>query len=143
MRRLLGIWITTRERRLTHGYDLAWSFCALAFLAGALVHPYLENHLCLHCTFKELTGIPCMTCGSTRCLVHFAHLNFADALGCNPLAFGLCVFSVFVLCYTLAVRLAGMPRLTLAATPRGWRTFRALLVALPLANWAYLVTAGI
>src|SRR5262245_12352256 len=38
------------------------------------------------CMFKTITGIPCMTCGSTRALGRLAVLDFMGGLRINPLA---------------------------------------------------------
>ena len=37
------------------------------------------------CVFKLVTGMPCLTCGTTRAMACFAHLDVEGALGMNPL----------------------------------------------------------
>ena len=36
------------------------------------------------CTFYEITGIPCPSCGMTTSFSHFVHGNLAGSLGANP-----------------------------------------------------------
>src|SRR5688572_19448226 len=54
---------------------------------GILVHwLHLDRLPVVFCFFKAATGIPCMTCGSTRALARLASLDLAGALRVNPLA---------------------------------------------------------
>jgi hypothetical protein len=145
VRRVLGIWLTTRDPRLTRGYDLVWTALFLATAAGAAVYPWVRDRIQFTCHFKALTGIPCAGCGSTRCLSCFVRLQWGEAFLLNPLAFSFCAVSLGVVAYTAAVRLGmgRIPRVTLAATERGWWEIRGLLAGLFAANWIYLILAGV
>ena len=43
------------------------------------------------CVFHELTGLPCVTCGMTRCGIQFFHGHFLAALKWDPLVFAAAV----------------------------------------------------
>jgi hypothetical protein len=48
------------------------------------------------CIFKEVTHIPCPSCGSTRSAISLLHGNIADALYWNPIGFLLGIIWVIV-----------------------------------------------
>src|SRR5262249_1942185 len=54
-----------------------------------------------HCLFHELTSLPCITCGMTRCAIQFFHGHFLAALQWNPFVFavlcGVIAFDVYAL----------------------------------------------
>jgi len=67
-------------------HELVWLCVTLvalsmsaAWLALGLAWP--------RCVFHELTGLPCVTCGMTRCAIQFFHGHFLAALKWNPLVF--------------------------------------------------------
>jgi hypothetical protein len=63
------------------------------------------------CMFHEITGLPCVTCGMTRCGIQFFHGHFLGALKWNPLVFtALCGLTAFDL-YALATLATRGPRL--------------------------------
>ena len=94
------------------------------------------------CFFKATTGIPCMTCGTTLAVARLATLDLAGALQVNPLA-----TSVFIgLGAYAVVDLALLIRGRRLAVSIGSGYLRWLLVlgaVLVLANWAYLIWAGV
>ena len=63
------------------------------------------------CVFHDLTKLPCVTCGMTRCGIQFFHGHFLAALQLNPFVFvvfcGVIAFDV----YALAALIARTPRL--------------------------------
>ena len=93
-----------------------------------------------HCTFHDLTGLPCLTCGATRAAIQFFHGNFVRALEWNPLAFaGLCAVSVFNI-YAACVLVTRAPRLRIARLKSSEKNLvRALLISALLLNWCYLL----
>jgi Protein of unknown function (DUF2752) len=94
------------------------------------------------CAFHALTGLPCVTCGSTRAAWQFLHGHFAASFHFNPLAFlAYCGIVVFDL-YAATVLLARAPRFRLRNFSRAERTVvRVVVVALLAANWVYLLVA--
>src|ERR1700746_86780 len=64
--------------------------------------------------FHELTGLPCVTCGMTRCAIQFFHGHFLAALKWNPLVFtALCGVMAFDL-YAFTTLTTRAPRLRVA-----------------------------
>ncbi len=93
------------------------------------------------CTFKTLVGIPCPTCGITRTTLALTNLDFAAALRVNPLV------TVLLMAFVAGGLIAGL--LAIAGRPLREPRWdlrpgeRLGLVAVLVANWAYLVSRGI
>ncbi|MEQ2007370.1 MAG: DUF2752 domain-containing protein [Limisphaerales bacterium] len=90
------------------------------------------------CLLREMTGVPCPFCGSTRAFGALASLDFAQALRWNPLvSAGACVMFVLLLVALARGRGgAGLPERVgsaFASAPRRW-----LLAAALALNWLYL-----
>jgi Protein of unknown function (DUF2752) len=92
------------------------------------------------CAFHEITGLPCITCGMTRCGIQFFHGHFLAALKWNPLVFtALCALTAFDL-YAVATLAAHGPRLRICFDTQMAKTFVRVAVILALAlNWIYLL----
>jgi len=93
------------------------------------------------CIFKAVTGIPCMTCGTTRALARLARLDLAGALAMNPLA---TLGTLAVLPWGAAdlLLLSRGRALSLELSPAAARVVRIAAVVAVLANWAWLIAAG-
>jgi Protein of unknown function (DUF2752) len=104
---------------------------AAAWLAIGLPWP--------RCVFHELTGLPCVTCGMTRCAIQFFHGHFLAALKWNPLVFtALCGVMAFDL-YAFATVTMRAPRLRVSFVTQRAKTFVRVFVILAFAlNWFYL-----
>ena len=94
------------------------------------------------CVFRRLTGLPCPTCGVTRSALHFLKGDLHAACAEHPLAAalmsGTALYALFATASLLLVRRLPVPR----AAPRVWFWAGAVLLALLLLNWAYLVARG-
>jgi hypothetical protein len=93
------------------------------------------------CFFKATTGLPCLTCGGTRALVHLARLDVAGALAMNPLV-ALALMALVPWAIADAVLALRGRSLVLEVGPRlkqvlMWSAFPVLI-----ANWTYLIAAG-
>jgi hypothetical protein len=131
------------RRRLTPGesdHELIWlslSVCsfACAFLWLGLGLPWPT------CVFHGLTGLPCVTCGLTRCTIAFLHGKFVTAWLWNPFVFViLCGVILFDL-YALTILLTRAPRLRITQISSAEKVFtRLLVVTLLAANWIYLLS---
>jgi len=126
--------VATAERRLG---DLGLIWGAVA-IAAALLTPVATRFApdLPGCVFRELTGLPCPTCGSTHAALALARLDLPGAIAVNPLAtLGALVF-FFGGASAAAAALAGRP----VPEPRltGWVPRFAALLAIA-GNWAWLL----
>lgn len=131
-----------RVCRLSPGeidHELVWLSVSLLSLGMAAV--WLTMGLPWpRCAFHEMTGLPCITCGMTRCGMQFFHAHFLTALKWNPLVFvflcGLAAYDLYALS-TLAMRTR---RLRISFYTQAARTFARTAVTMALMlNWAYLL----
>ena len=92
------------------------------------------------CGFHDITGLPCMTCGMTRCGIQFFHGHFLAALKWNPLVFAaLCGLTVFDL-YAFATLATHGPRLRISLYTQTAKTFvRIGVISALVLNWIYLL----
>jgi len=91
------------------------------------------------CTFKGLTGIPCPTCGATRCLVHLSHGGVVAAIALNPLVAVSFIAAILHLLYSLVMLAADAPRVQVTLTEHEKNTVRGAVLGLVLINWTYLI----
>src|SRR5262245_41753432 len=77
----------TRLAPLWAGAGLA----ALVVIARLALHAHLPLP---QCWLRQLTGIPCPSCGCTRSLAAWATLDLEQAFRFNPLFFLLCVAAI-------------------------------------------------
>src|SRR5438034_8776896 len=92
------------------------------------------------CVFHDLTVLPCVTCGMTRCAIQFFHGHFLAAWKWNPLVFAaLCSLSIFNT-YAVAVVVAHAPRLRISFSTSGKKkSARTIVIAMLALNWFYLL----
>ena len=130
-------WSRLRPGEIDH--EALW----LAVSVGAFGGAWLWLDLALptpECPFHHLTGLPCPTCGVTRCLHYAFHHDWRAAAGINPLAF--LGFGAVVLydLYAASVLLFRRPRLRFeTVSARLGRIIRYSTIAAILGNWAWLV----
>jgi Protein of unknown function (DUF2752) len=131
-----------RLRHLAPGeidHELIWLSVSLVSLGLAAV--WLTVGLPWpRCAFHEITGLPCATCGMTRCGIQFFHGHFLAALKWNPLvcAFlcGVTVYNLYAFT-TLAMR---TPRLRICFDRPGAKTVaRMSVISALVLNWTYLL----
>ena len=120
-------------------YELIWLCVSMVSLGGAIIWFGLGLPW-PRCTFHDLTGRPCLTCGMTRSAIQFFHGNFLAALQWNPLIFaGLCFISAFNV-YAAIVLVAGARRIRLAfASQREKKIRRSYPFPVLGLNWIYLL----
>ena len=92
------------------------------------------------CAFHELTGLPCLTCGMTRCGIEFFHGHFLAALKWNPLVFAfMCGVIAFDL-YAFGALAMRWPRLRIVFRQAEKKYARGVVVAALVLNWFYLLS---
>ena len=129
-------------RRLAPGeldHELIW-FCASVLSLGFAAAWLTVGLPWPRCAFHNLTSLPCVTCGMTRCGIQFFHGNFLAALKWNPLVFtALCGVVAFDV-YAFATLVTRAPRLRVhISTQRAKTFFRILVVSVLALNWIYLL----
>ncbi len=92
------------------------------------------------CWVRQLTGLPCPTCGATRCALSLAHGDWIGACRHNPLIFVCYGITLLINLYAAAVLLFRLPRLRLAKLPSAIkRALSAMMIIALTANWIYLL----
>ena len=130
------------KRRL---YLLLGISCAVGYSWFFVVRHLLATQRSLTvCLFKQVSGVPCPSCGSSRAAVLVSGGDFARALAVNPLGFvvagALAVIPVWLIAdwitrgdslYRAYVKFEQTVRIKWLAT---------LLIVLLLANWIWNIT---
>ena len=113
------------------------ALAAVLLAAGAQLS--VRWHLPLpQCLWRKLIGLPCPTCGCTRSLLAWSHLDLATAFRFNPL------FSALVVGLFLWLLVWSLEHVSGRVWIQRWRDRGArwplgkLFVALAVANWLYL-----
>jgi hypothetical protein len=94
-----------------------------------------------HCWVRHTFGVPCPTCGSTRCALALAHGDVRSALLLNPMMFA--IYFAVGCCdlYAVGALWFGVPRLRLASLPtKVKQIFGLLIIIVATGNWIYLLT---
>lgn len=95
------------------------------------------------CHFREWTGVPCPTCGSSRMIEALLSGDAFEALRWNPLALlTLGLLASWAVTSTLR-HLCGLPRLHPVLESWERTALRLSAVALLVAGWAYLIWRGV
>jgi hypothetical protein len=131
--------VTRQLQRGEIDYELVWLGASLVSL-GMAVGWFALGLPWPRCAFHELTSLPCVTCGMTRCGIQFFHGHFLASLKWNPLVFtALCGLVAFDL-YALFVLVTRAPRLRIHFSTATAKTFvRMSAVAAIALNWTYLL----
>jgi len=122
---------------------VAWLFAGIGLLAFGAARWFPFGGLPTLCSFKVVSGKPCMACGMTRSWVHMAHGRLEEALIQNPLGSVLFVLTVFAVVYLGGRQLGLVPALRLQVGRAGAWTMRGIAVFVVLVNWAYVWITGV
>ena len=120
-------------------HELIWFAVSLGSLAFATAW-FALGLPWPRCAFHDLTGLPCATCGMTRCAIQFFHGHFLAALQWNPLVFTtLCSILAFDV-YAIAAVTMRAPRWRIYFSTTRAKTFARVSVVFALVlNWVYLL----
>ena len=120
-------------------HELAWLGISVGTFAGAAVWMALGLPW-PRCLFRALTGLPCLSCGLTRCTISLFQGNLSTAWQWNPLAFvAVCALIVFDL-YAVIVIAGRTARLRIVKwTAREKRVVQIVIISLVALNWIYLL----
>ena len=110
----------------------------IAAVVGVL---HLDRLPVAFCAFKAVTGLPCMSCGTTRAFARLYSLDLPGAVTMNPLSAAVALALVPWGISDLALLPKGRA-LALEVSPRLAPFVRVTAVTLVFANWAYLIVAG-
>lgn len=95
------------------------------------------------CRFKEWTGVPCPTCGSTRMVEALLSGDVLGAAAWNPLVFfGLAAVAIWT-ALSVARLASGRFGRRLVLSSRERLTLRVLAVGVLLAGWGYVIWRGV
>jgi Protein of unknown function (DUF2752) len=119
-------------------HELIWLTVSLGSL-GVAITWFTLGLPWPRCVFHELTGLPCATCGMTRCAIEFFHGHIFAAFKWNPLVFAmLCSVAAYDL-YAFASLATGAPRLRIAFREAERRYLPVIVISLLALNWIYLL----
>ncbi|QDU59401.1 hypothetical protein Pan216_02290 [Planctomycetes bacterium Pan216] len=94
------------------------------------------------CLFKESTGLPCPTCGSTRAVEALLSGKFGASLRLNPMVPAGAVLVSLYLCYAVVVVVFRLPRARLQIDDGMWWALLSIASAGFLGVWIYVVFDG-
>ena len=120
-------------------HELIWLLVSVGSIAGGAA--WLAKALPWpRCLFLAITGLPCVTCGATRCTIAFLRGDFLSALSWNPLAFvAFCALIAFDL-YAAVVLVGRTLRLRIVDwTITEKNAMRIMAISLLALNWIYLL----
>ena len=111
---------------------------ALFGLAASIYAPDLVMRLA-HCPLRDVTGVPCPTCGGTHAAVAMAHGRLAEAFTSSPLvAGGLVLFSFWLVAGVVTTLVPAWRRRLVLETGEK-RTARVLAVLIVLLGWSWVI----
>lgn len=117
-------------------FGILYGSFIIAALAVAYFFPILD--LAPPCLFRESTGIPCPTCGTSRSLVEFSRGHLAGSFVMNPLAALVILFGVLAFLANTVMLFGGLPRPKFMLNDHEGTVLRYCVIALVLFNWVYL-----
>ena len=125
------------DRRLSVPW---WAAAIVAtWLAGIVTFEALTPGELSLCHFKQVTGLPCPTCGTTRAVKSIATGRLMMGFAFNPM-----MVTALALGFAwLALRVGFGRNVVLVLTRNQRRAAWTLVGMAVLANWAYLVARGV
>jgi hypothetical protein len=116
---------------------VVWGAIAILTIVGARIFSGLLP-FAPPCIFRAITGIPCLTCGGSHCVVALSRFHPLGSFLYNPLIMIILV-GLILLSLGYAFAIIFRRRLSLALSKTEKRIIRIAIVLLVGANWAYLI----
>ncbi|HYA85860.1 MAG TPA: DUF2752 domain-containing protein [Nitrospirota bacterium] len=120
-------------------FGIIYGSMACLVIGAARVLPILS--IAPSCVFKNITGIPCPTCGTTRSVVYLAQGKIATAYAMNPLAATVLIAAVLYFFYSVITLIFNLPRLGFILNHREKIAVQTTAIMLLLVQWAYLISS--
>jgi hypothetical protein len=116
-----------------------WAIVVVVLWAGLVAAEYLlrastSDRDATVCIFRNLTGHPCPTCGSTRAVFALVGGHPLEAIAWNPLV----MIGGFALMVMLLLPPAVGRRVRFDLSQRGWMWASIGLVVVVFLNWSYV-----
>ena len=119
--------------------SVALAGAALVVLWVAAGHEELPRVIC---PFRQITGIPCFTCGGTRAILALSRGDVQAAFIWNPLVAVGAIVALVWLAYAAVVTVLRAPRLRVRLGERDRVLFRAAAWTAIASNWVFLILQG-
>jgi hypothetical protein len=107
----------------------------LIFLISLLAPPFEQTRFTV-CLFKNLTGVPCPSCGMTRAFLFLGHGQIRQAIALNPLALPVALL-LLLQGIRLFSRLAWQQDYRLQLSPFLFRIVLTTAIAITLGLWLF------
>lgn len=107
----------------------------LIFLISLVAPPFEQGRFTI-CLFKNITGMPCPSCGMTRAFLFLGHGQIAKATALNPLALPVAVL-LLLQGIRLFSRLAWQRDYRLQLSPFLFRIVLAIIITVILGLWLF------
>jgi hypothetical protein len=118
-------------------HELVWP---AAFVAGAVFAWgwFLSGLQLPQCVFIQLTGLPCLGCGGTRCARNLVHLDFGQAFLFHPGFFLIVILAALWTVYSAVFWIRrDTLRLRIFVEPAYSRHVRIIFLVVLVVHWAW------
>ncbi len=137
-------WVKPKDAGINH--ELIWGSIGLLMFGAGWIWPKIPlTFLALRpCPFKAFVGLPCLSCGMTRCVVAFSHGQIVEAFLINPLGgVAVAALALFTLYAGMAI-IFRTPRLRFKISNQTLKiAIHVSAVAALFINWGYLIVGRI
>jgi hypothetical protein len=116
---------------------IIWGIFAIGLIiCGHLIQNYLS--ILPPCIFKQITGIPCLTCGGTRSIVALSNFEIYRAFLFNPLVM---LFGVGIMVFSFGALTGWIFKKSIAVilSNNEIRAIRIFIISLVVLDWAFLI----
>ena len=123
----------------THRFETYAGLIAimLIFLISLLAPPFEQSRFTI-CLFKNLTGVPCPSCGMTRAFLFLGHGQILRAARLNPLVLPVAIL-LLLQGVRLLLRLATQTDYRLQLSPFLFRIVLTTAIAIILGLWFFRI----